>query len=167
MCLDMIFLSNELCVLLCVGFFFIPELWCWIKLKFNHKQWEILNSSNIYLRIRLTSPIGYVFYIRHFVFLRSMFTCSIQIPVHKWMKSWLVTNVSLNFVPRQNAIRSQDHVNTIPSSSSKYKQRRPLTMNFTEKKNKKNEKWSQIGEIQTSRHSFVTLEKNQFHYKVS
>ena len=72
------FLSNELCVLLCVhGFFFIPELWRWKKLKFNHKQWEILNSSNIYLRIRLTSPIGYVFYIRHFVFLRNMFTCSI------------------------------------------------------------------------------------------
>lgn len=70
------FLSNELCVLLCVGFF-IPELWRWIKLKFNHKQWEILNSSNIYLCIRLTSPIGYVFYIRYFVFLRSMFTCSI------------------------------------------------------------------------------------------
>ena len=83
------------------------------------------------------------------------------------MKSWLVTNVSLNFVPRQNEIRSQDHVNTVPSSSSKYKQRRSLTVNLTEKNIKKMKNDHKLGKSKRAGIVSSHWKKNQFHYKVS
>ena len=120
----------------------------------------IENDIYIYHRftpnIRWISPIGYFFHIPHFVYLRQVTWNSLHIinvtqnqPLwlqflsfnysSQW-KTEIVTNGSLNFVPRQTESKIRhmtfhDLVNKVPWSSSKYNHMRSMTANLTGRKN--------------------------------